>query len=225
MQNIIIITHFRKKMYSIVNRRGLVNHDLNNHRVLSSQFELIDSQRFGIFQLLYILHLFIVASELLRDQDLNAPADNRAGAKLTNEKRSKDLKCISCLCWFTMQKTHERLWLVQKVNPNKTSARQKRGMGERNDSHCGLWNIMYAKQGVVDIRWAQDARCKNDCERVWRHFIVSLLLCNSGWMNTMQVETFKSSTHHWLFAHKTLGVSGSLLTWRGERWVFLTCCS
>lgn len=52
-----------------------------NNRVLSPQFELVDSQCLGIFQLLYVLHLFIVASELLRDQDLHAPADNRARAK------------------------------------------------------------------------------------------------------------------------------------------------
>lgn len=46
-----------------------------SHRVLSPQFELTDSQGLCVFQLLDILHLLIVASELLRDQDLNTPAD------------------------------------------------------------------------------------------------------------------------------------------------------
>lgn len=46
------------------------------YRVLSPQFELMDSQRLCIFQLLDILHLLFVAPELLRDQDLHTPADN-----------------------------------------------------------------------------------------------------------------------------------------------------
>lgn len=47
------------------------------YRVLSPQFELIDSHCLCVFQFLYILHLFIVAPELLRDQDLHTPADNK----------------------------------------------------------------------------------------------------------------------------------------------------
>lgn len=35
------------------------------YRVLSPQFELMDSQRLCVFQLLDILHLLFVASELL----------------------------------------------------------------------------------------------------------------------------------------------------------------
>lgn len=46
------------------------------YRVLPPQFELMDSKRLCIFQLLDILHLLFVAPELLSDQDLHTPADN-----------------------------------------------------------------------------------------------------------------------------------------------------
>lgn len=111
-----------------------------NNRVLSPQFELIDSQCLGIFQLLYILHLFIVASELLRDQDLDAPADNRVRAKPTCEKRSS--KIYQMFAFVHNAKRNPRLWLIQQVNPNKTATRQKRGVGVQHDSQCGLWHIL-----------------------------------------------------------------------------------
>lgn len=46
------------------------------YRVLPPQFELMDSERLCIFQLLDILHFLFIAPELLRDQDLHTPADN-----------------------------------------------------------------------------------------------------------------------------------------------------
>lgn len=70
----------------------------------------------------------------------------------------------------------------------------------QNDSHRGLWNIVYTKQGVVEVRWAQDARSEHDCKRVWCHFIVFLLLCHSVKMTMTQVETLTSSKHHHLLA-------------------------
>ncbi len=47
------------------------------YRVLSPQFELIHSQSLCILQLLDILHLLSVASQLLRDQDLHTPAHQK----------------------------------------------------------------------------------------------------------------------------------------------------
>lgn len=46
------------------------------YRVLPPEFQLTNSQSLRIFQLLDILHLLLVAPELLRDQDLHTPADN-----------------------------------------------------------------------------------------------------------------------------------------------------
>lgn len=46
-----------------------------SHRVLPLQFELIDSQGLCVFQHLDVLHLLLVASQLLIDQDLHTPGD------------------------------------------------------------------------------------------------------------------------------------------------------
>lgn len=112
-----------------MSRKGWVNRSLcdksYNNRVLSPQFELIDSQCLGIFQLLYILHLFIVAPELLRDQDLHAPADNRVRAKPTCEKRSPKIYHV-CIC-PQRKKTSEALTYSAsqpKQNSNKTKERR-----------------------------------------------------------------------------------------------------
>lgn len=44
-----------------------------SHRVLSLQLELVDGQSFGVLQLLDLLHLLIVASDLLVDDHLHTP--------------------------------------------------------------------------------------------------------------------------------------------------------
>lgn len=48
-----------------------------SHRVLSLQFELVDGQCFGVLQLLNLLHLLVVASDLLVDDHLDATAEGR----------------------------------------------------------------------------------------------------------------------------------------------------
>lgn len=48
----------------------------SSHRGLSSESELIDSHGLCVFQLLDILHLFVVAPELLSDQDLHTTVQN-----------------------------------------------------------------------------------------------------------------------------------------------------
>lgn len=48
-----------------------------SHRVLSLQLELVDGQCFGVLQLLDLLHLLVVASDLLVDDHLDAPAEGR----------------------------------------------------------------------------------------------------------------------------------------------------
>lgn len=45
-----------------------------SHRVLSLKLELVDCQSFGVLQLLDLLHLLVVASDLLSDDHLHTPA-------------------------------------------------------------------------------------------------------------------------------------------------------
>lgn len=47
-----------------------------------------------------------------------------------------------------------------------------------NDSLCSLAHILHTKEGVIQIRRAQDAGGKHDGERAWRHFIVLFFLSN-----------------------------------------------
>lgn len=65
------------------------------YRVLPPQFELMDSERLCIFQLLDILHLLFVAPELLRDQDLNTPADNINDYRDIKEKMCTAPSCVT----------------------------------------------------------------------------------------------------------------------------------
>lgn len=44
-----------------------------SHRILSLQFQLVDGQSLSVLQLLDLLHLLVVASDLLIDDHLNAP--------------------------------------------------------------------------------------------------------------------------------------------------------
>lgn len=77
---------------------------LFSHRVLSPQFELIDSQGFCVFQLLDILHLLIVASELLGDQDLHTPAGNTVKDEDTPIKTmsmSRNIYSVCVVCSVT----------------------------------------------------------------------------------------------------------------------------
>lgn len=45
------------------------------HRVLSLQLELVDGQSFGVLQLLDLLHLLVVESDLLVDDHLHTPTE------------------------------------------------------------------------------------------------------------------------------------------------------
>lgn len=65
-----------------------------SHRVLSLQFELIDSEGLSIFQLLDTLQHLIVASELLRDQDLHTPAGNTVKYEYTHIKTYRNTYSI-----------------------------------------------------------------------------------------------------------------------------------
>ena len=44
-----------------------------SHRVLPLELQLVDGQSLGVFQLLDLLHLLVVASDLLVDHQLHAP--------------------------------------------------------------------------------------------------------------------------------------------------------
>lgn len=48
------------------------------HRVLPLELELVDGQSLGVLQLLDLLHLLVVAADLLVDDHLHAPGEGRA---------------------------------------------------------------------------------------------------------------------------------------------------
>lgn len=47
------------------------------YRVLSLQFELVDGQSLGVLQLLDLLHLLVVGSDLLSDEHVHTPTGAR----------------------------------------------------------------------------------------------------------------------------------------------------
>lgn len=54
-----------------------------SHRVLSLELELVNSQSLGVLQLLDLLHLLVVASDLLVDDHLDTPA-GRGGSETSD---------------------------------------------------------------------------------------------------------------------------------------------
>ena len=52
---------------------GLWSRGAGPHRVLPLELELVDGQGLGVLQLLDLLHLLVVASDLLVDHQLHAP--------------------------------------------------------------------------------------------------------------------------------------------------------
>lgn len=60
-------------LYESAKKRSRARQHFVSHRVLSLEFELVNGQSFGVLQLLNLIHLLVVESDLLVDDHLYTP--------------------------------------------------------------------------------------------------------------------------------------------------------
>lgn len=134
-----------------------------SHRILSLQFQLVDGQSLSVLQLLDLLHLLVVASDLLIDDHLHAPG-GRWGVIIASFCLLNKMCCAKALMRFC------RIAFVVL--------------------HGRLGNIFHAEQGVGTVWTAKDARGKNYGQWVWRHAVVCLILTHPARVHWMLVCIF-----------------------------------